>query len=79
MPRPRGRAVQADEKRATVERILRAWQACPTLRLGQLIVCALYERGVDIGPQSTALSHIEDETLAMVLELFASARKGGAE
>lgn len=65
-----GRAVTAEEKRAIVERILRAWQANPHLRLGQLIANAMAVRGVDA--RSRDLFYVEDEAFAFIVALFGS-------
>ena len=76
MPRPKrriqvdGRAVTPDEKRVIVERILRAWQAQPHLRLGQLLTNAVQARGGE-----GTLFYVEDDVLATIAELFASAER----
>jgi hypothetical protein len=59
----------ADDKRLIIERILRAWQRTPNMRLGQLISSAMYARGNQVG----GLGYVDDDTMATILELYASA------
>jgi hypothetical protein len=54
-----GRAETPEQKRAIVERLLAAWLAKPTLRLGQMIDNAGFRA-------ATALFYVEDEALRRV-------------
>lgn len=73
MPRPARRA-PVYGKRAIVERLLRAWEARPEMRLGELVQNAMYARTADGLTDGATLYFTDDETLATVVELFASAR-----
>lgn len=56
-----GRAHTPEQKRAIVDRILRAWIAAPDLRLGQLLANACE-------PSPTPLFYVEDASLATLAE-----------
>ncbi len=59
----RGRAVSAVCKSEVVARILKAWEAVPDLRLGQLIM--------NVNTSTSELFYKEDEALARACESFA--------
>lgn len=67
----RGRAVTYDAKRAVLSRLLRAWDAAPALRLGQLLLAAC-ERVKPPAP----LFAVEDERLADMVEAMAVVPEG---
>lgn len=58
----KGRAIEAWQKRKVIEGVLSAWLSTPTLRLGQLIVCAI--------DKNKDLFYVEDEALIKDLEDF---------
>jgi hypothetical protein len=61
-----GRALTPEQKRAVMERILRAWEQVPELRLGQFLVGAADRAERDV-------FYVEDEALADMCEKQASA------
>jgi hypothetical protein len=67
LPNVPGRAYTPEEKRAVVETLLRAWEAKPELRLGQLIENA---RG------DLTLFYVEDQALANILRAYGDAKLG---
>jgi hypothetical protein len=67
MPRP-SRRPAADDKRALVERLLRAWKATSHEKLTTFLVHAT--GGVD-------LFYVDDETLVLSAELYASKGRAG--
>jgi hypothetical protein len=60
MGKIQGRAQTPEEKKAVIGRILRAWEANPSLRLGQLIANS-------VGPD---IYNTEDLDLASLLETY---------
>lgn len=63
----KGRAETPKEKRAIVERVLRAWEQAPTLRLGQFIDNALTTTaGADT-------FNVEDDAFASRCEFYVDA------
>lgn len=62
----RGRAVTYGMKRAVLGRLLRAWDAAPALRLGQLLVAACERQTPPL-----SLFAVEDERLASMVEAMA--------
>lgn len=69
-PHPQ-RARSPEEKRAVLDRIYAAWCACPSHRLGQLIVNTLRTGGSRMIDAGIDVFDVEDTDLAEACERFA--------
>lgn len=65
----KGRAVNSEQKRAVIERILSAWEKKPALRLGQLLVNAS-DLGLTESEPGIPLFFAEDDWLVEACEKF---------
>jgi hypothetical protein len=65
------RAITDQQKEVVMFRILAAWKACPTQRLGQLIDNAMFQEHASTSRSRPGLFSIEDTDLALVVENFA--------